>query len=211
MYKCKDGTSKLNVISKADHRPCFLLSSQECFGVHQIESWFTLNVRLAHFSALRALMSLRNVTVTYCSYYWKMSLAKTTDAEKGKTSAGSIKRLYAFQQFGRCEGEVTKLLLVDGRDQRVINWCEGGLFLSKIWVEVVDILCCFLDRDNKALFSSSNISARSSQSHKVRHCCWRSLLLSFINTLSGHLSDLQSWAWRVAPILYDLTSPNRCQ
>lgn len=64
-----------------------------------------------------------------------------------------------------------KLLLVDGRDQRVINWREGGLFLSKIWVEVVDVLWCFLDRDYKELFISSNILAKSSQSHKVRHHC----------------------------------------
>lgn len=55
----------------------------------------------------------------------------------------SMRRPLALLQFRGGEGEVTKLLLVDGRDQRVIIGREGGLFLSKIWVKVVDVFWCF--------------------------------------------------------------------
>lgn len=73
----------------------------------------------------------------------------------------SMRRPLALLQFRGGEGEVTKLLLVDGRDQRVINGREGGLFLSKIWVKVVDVFWCFLEGINKELFISSNILVKS--------------------------------------------------
>lgn len=54
-----------------------------------------------------------------------------------------MRRLLALLQFRRGEGEVTKLLLIDGRDHRVIDGREGGLFLREIWVKVVDVFRCF--------------------------------------------------------------------
>lgn len=54
-----------------------------------------------------------------------------------------MRRLLALLQFRRGEGEVTKLILVDGRDHRVIDGREGGLFLSKVWIKVVDVFWCF--------------------------------------------------------------------
>lgn len=84
-------------------------------------------------------------------------------------TGGSMRRLLALQQFRRSEGEVTKLLLVDGRDQRVIDGREGGLFLSKIRVEVVDVLWGFLEGNNEEWFISSNILAKSTPANKVIH------------------------------------------
>lgn len=55
-----------------------------------------------------------------------------------------MRKLLALLQFRRGEGEVTKLLLVDGRDHRVIDGREAGLFLREIWVKVVDVFRCFL-------------------------------------------------------------------
>lgn len=56
-----------------------------------------------------------------------------------------MRRLLALQEFRRGEGEVTKLLLVDGWDQWVVNGREVRLFLREIWVEVVDVLWRFLE------------------------------------------------------------------
>lgn len=64
-----------------------------------------------------------------------------------------MRRLSALQQFRRGEGEVTKLLLVDGRDQWVINGREVRLLLCEIWVKVVDVLWRFLEGDNEELLS----------------------------------------------------------
>lgn len=88
-----------------------------------------------------------------------------------------MRSLLALYQFRWSEGEVTKLLLVDGRDQRVVDGREGGLFLGKIWVKVVDILWSFLEGNNKELFISRNILVKSSQRQS-----WVSSL-SFINTI----------------------------
>lgn len=59
-----------------------------------------------------------------------------------------MRRLLALLQFSRGEGEVTKFVLVDGRDHRVIDGRESGLFLSKVWVKVVDVFWCFLEGNN---------------------------------------------------------------
>lgn len=77
-------------------------------------------------------------------------------------TSGPMRRPLALQQFRRGEGEVTKLFLVDGRDQRVFDGSEGGLFLSKIWVKVVDVLWCFLEGSNKEQIRGSNILAKTS-------------------------------------------------
>lgn len=50
----------------------------------------------------------------------------------------------ALQQFRRGEGEVEELLLVDGREEGLVDRCEGGLFLSEVRVKVVDVFRRFL-------------------------------------------------------------------
>lgn len=42
------------------------------------------------------------------------------------------------------EGEVPELVLVDGGDQRFVDGRQRGLFLSEVWVKVVDVFRCFL-------------------------------------------------------------------
>lgn len=64
-------------------------------------------------------------------------------------SGVSVRRPKALQQFRRGEGEIDELLLVDGRDQRFVDWREGGLFLSEVRVKVVDIFCRFLDTTDR--------------------------------------------------------------
>ncbi len=100
------------------------------------------------------------------------------ERDECRGTVGSMRWLLALQQFRRSEGEVTELILVDGRDHRVFDGREGGLFLSKIWVKVVDVLWCFLKRDCKEFFISSSTKKQSEP---------------FINYIHTPMPSMKSW------------------
>ena len=75
-------------------------------------------------------------------------------------------RFLYFKQFRCSEGKVSKLLLVDGREHGVIDGSEGGLFLSKFWVKVVDVFWCFLQENNTEMVPAAAFRKKY-HSHKI--------------------------------------------
>lgn len=97
-------------------------------------------------------------------HFWlSTSMRREYDVECGG-SAASVRRPKALQQFRRGEGETDELLLVDGGDQRFVDWREGGLFLGEIRVKVVDVFRRFLgttDRQEEGRGRISNVRSCS--------------------------------------------------
>lgn len=61
----------------------------------------------------------------------------------------SMRSPKALQQFRRGEGEIEELLLVDGREEGLVDRREGGLFLSEVRVKVVDVFRRFLSTTDR--------------------------------------------------------------
>lgn len=85
------------------------------------------------------------------SHGWGMSQLPTvghfwlsTSIREGSMLGPSLRSPEALQQFGRGEGEIEELLLVDGREERLVDGREGGLFLGEVRVKVVHVFRCFL-------------------------------------------------------------------
>lgn len=56
-----------------------------------------------------------------------------------------------LQHLGRSKREVAELVLVDGRDYRVLNGREDRLLLREVWIKVVDVLRGFLWKNVKII------------------------------------------------------------
>lgn len=119
------------------------LESQQCFGVRALQSWFVCCAWLTSRHA-ECLTGLGNVTAWNT---WSFLAVNEHEGEYDVECGGSgvsVRRPKALQQFRRGEGEIDELLLVDGRDQRFVDWREGGLFLSEVRVKVVHVFRRFL-------------------------------------------------------------------